>query len=149
MREDIDKYEIPAELKKNPKNYNLLPPKIQILPDIKGNSKTAAEDDTMRTRTERNDINLDDSDLNPETTSIQLNENDNGQNSSALIDRKDSFQDQKERFQTKQKELNEQSAKLKQEHAKNIEEQENLLQQKLTENDNDPVFLLKRYFDNK
>lgn len=76
----------------------------------------------MRTRTERNDLGLEDSDLNPETMTMQYNENDNAQNSSTLIDRKDSFQDQKERFQTKQKELNEQSAKLKQEHAKNLEE---------------------------
>lgn len=38
---------------------------------------------------------------------------------------------------------------MKQEHARNLEEQEALLQQKLSENENDPVNLLKRYFENK
>ena len=32
-------YEIPEELRKAPKNYNLLPPKVKIFPDIAGTSK--------------------------------------------------------------------------------------------------------------
>ena len=103
------RYEIPEELRRYPKNYNLLPPKVKIFPDIAGTSK-AQDEDTMRSRSDRRDTQ--DLDVQDQTSRLERN---------------DSFMDQKERFEAKQKELNEQSAKLKQEHARNLEEQEALL----------------------
>lgn len=76
-------YEIPEELKKNPKNYNLLPPKVKIFPDIAGPSKQP-EDDSMKSKSDRKDI--EDCDIHDHTS---------------RLDRNDSFLDQKEKFEAK------------------------------------------------
>lgn len=99
------KYEIPEELKRHPKNYNLLPAKVQALPKI--GSSTQQEDAARASDRQESEAVV------AEPTHP--------------LEKSDSFLEQKNRFEAKQQELNKQSAFLKQEHARNLEEQEALL----------------------